>query len=140
MCKEPISNIIVASTNIAYFLLAFWLWRTHHPYAWILVLVGSVSTFFHLEPQSKFAFWSDIVVANVSILYLAYIYGAHSINPLYLRLSFLTFAVSVILFADSGDNRDSPKYIWMHGLWHILTALALYFLVKSADTLPKALQ
>ena len=140
MCKEPISNIIVALTNIAYFLLAFWLWRSHHPYAWILVLVGTISTLFHLEPQSKLAFWSDIIVANVSILYLAYIYGAHAINPFYLRLSFLTFAVSVILFADSGDDRDSVKYMWMHGLWHILTALALYFMVKSADTLPKAFQ
>ena len=133
MCKQPLPYIIVALTNIAYFLLALWLWRTHHPYGWILVAVGLMSTLFHLQPHSKLAFWGDIIVANVSILYLAYIYGTHAINSTYLQLSFFTFALAVFLFADSGDDRESSKYIWMHGTWHVLTALALYFIVKSTD-------
>ena len=106
-----------------------------YSYAWVVALVGFVSTIFHLLPNDKAAYYTDVVTANGSILLFLIVYGLHRKNHSrkYLALSFATFVLAFTFYADSGCDRQSSQYVWMHSVWHALTAAALYFLVKSTD-------
>lgn len=132
-------NILVALSNVSYFLVAMWLYTTHHAYANVLVAVGAVSTVFHLMPNHAWAYWSDIITANVSIAWFLYVYGLrtkHHDKQL-IALSIGCFIFGFVFFElccnQQTCHRDSAKYVWMHSVWHALTAVAVYFLVKSTD-------
>lgn len=132
MSKE---NALVAVSNISYFLVALWLFMNRYSYAWVIALVGTVSTVFHLLPNDKAAYYTDVVTANGSILWFLIVYGLNQKNHSrrYIAMSFATFVVAFLFYADSGCERQSSQYVWMHSVWHALTATALYFLVKSSD-------
>jgi hypothetical protein len=42
-----------------------------------------------------------------------------------------TFIVSLFFFFDSGSDRQASRYVVMHSLWHVLTAISCYLYVKS---------
>lgn len=135
---HSISHTIVLLSNIFYIFLAIWLFQNHlHIPAACILLIACVSILFHIFPDSKSAELIDIIVANTVILFLlVYFLPKYKENhALFLMLAFLAFSVGVILFYSSGDDHESTKYIVMHSLWHLLTALSLYFLAKtSIDT------
>ena len=134
---ENLAYALVALSNIAYFIVAAWLWNVKHDrYAIVLALVGLTSVIFHLFPHNHTAYYTDIVVACVSIAWLTVVYLRKGIHePKYLGLSLLLFAIATYFFFDTGTDEDTDRttfrYIYSHSLWHVLTALALYFLVYS---------
>ena len=137
--RETLQNILVALSNLSYFLVALWLYVTHHKYAEFLVAVGVVSTVFHLIPNDSWAYWSDIITANATIAWFLIVYGLrikHHDRQL-LALSAACFIFGFVFFEmcckNESCDRQTAKYVWMHSAWHALTALALYFLVKSTD-------
>lgn len=141
--QEPIQNVVVSLSNLSYFLVALWLYKTHHPYAWMLVIVGIVSSVFHVMPEKEVAYWTDIVVANATILWFLAIYGFghHHTNYQMVTASVGIFLLGIVLFTYSCQandcDRETTKYMVLHSLWHVLTAAALFLLVKSTD--PKKL-
>ena len=136
---ETAQNVLVAASNVSYFLVALWLHHTGHKYGWMLVVVGLVSMVFHLIPDERVAYWTDITVANATILWFLAVYGfaSHHTNYQLVFASLGVFLVGLVLFEtsckNSDCNRETNKYAVMHSLWHGLTALALFLLVKSTD-------
>ena len=126
------SKAIVAASNVAYFLIAYWMWKHGLHLWWVLVIVGIVSIIFHLDPSSKSAYYTDILVANLAILSFFIYYRKQMKNPMMVFFATLAFSISLILFFDSGDDRESTRYVVMHSLWHVFTALSVYFFVKSS--------
>jgi hypothetical protein len=98
---------------------------------WVLVIVGIVSTVFHLDPSSKSAYWTDVAIANISILvfYLHYHKSIHSSTLVFFGAA--SFIASLFFYFYSGDDRQAGRYVVMHSLWHVLTAISCYLLVKS---------
>ncbi len=129
------ADIIVALSNIPYFAVALWLQETNHPYAWLLMLVAIISTLFHLMPGDLWAYYADVSTANISFIWFLIVYGfnAKCHSRKYLALSIASFMIAYLLFSDSGCDRQSTTYVWMHSVWHFLTALALFLLVRSVD-------
>lgn len=126
------SHAIVAASNVAYFLIAHWMWKHGLHLWWVLLIVGIVSIIFHLDPSSKAAYVTDIVVANIAILAFFIYYRNQTKNNTMVFFATLSFAVSLILFFDSGSDRESTRYVLMHSFWHVFTALSVYFFVKSS--------
>jgi len=137
MCVGCNGNIIVAASNISYFMLSYWMWKHGLHLWWVLVIVGVVSTIFHLEPSSKSAYWTDILIANIAILTFLMYYrrSLHDKTTIFYATS--TFIVSLFFFFDSGDDRVAGRYVVMHSLWHVLTAISCYLYVKSTITLKR---
>lgn len=134
MCSGCKGNAVVAASNIAYFALAYWMWKNGLHLWWVLIIVGAVSIVFHLEPSSKKAYWTDIVIANLAILSF-FLYYRNSLHDKALILyGAAAFIVSIFLFFFSGDDREESRYVVMHSLWHVLTAIACYLFVKSTIT------
>jgi hypothetical protein len=135
---SSVAYALVAASNIVYFLIAAWLWSSMHDYyAIVLFLVGVTSIVFHLVPSNHVAYYTDIVVACASIAWLTVVYlhrGKYH-DPAFIALSLLLFFVATYFFFETGTHDDidrtTVKYVYTHSLWHILSAAALYFLVKS---------
>jgi hypothetical protein len=125
------AHIIVALSNLAYVLLAYWLAKKHFSYfSWILLVVAAVSTYFHLQPSSYWAFYFDIAVATVSSLIIS-----SKLLPYVTPSPLFVFTVAVVvtstlLWLESGEDRETNKYVWMHSAWHVLTALGMFLLVQ----------
>lgn len=122
---------VVALSNLAYVLLAYWLARKHFSeFAWILLVVAAVSTYFHLEPDNYWAFYFDCAVATLSTLLIT-----SKLLPYVLPSPLFVFTVallvtSTLLWLESGTERESNKYIFMHSAWHVLSALGMFLLVQ----------
>jgi hypothetical protein len=133
MCQEPIQYTLVALSNLAYFVLAIWLFV--HKFYWAsaaLILVGTASTFFHLDPSSRLAYITDTIIANIVIFLIVIHFLPHTKRGRgFVFFSFISFVLGVFLLFESGDDRVSKKYVIMHSAWHVTTALATYFLVKA---------
>ena len=125
------AHIIVALSNLAYVLLAYWLAKKHFSYfAWILLVVAAVSTYFHLQPSSYWAFYFDIAVATVSSLIISSrLLPYVTPSPLFV-FTVAVIVTSTLLWLESGEERETNKYVWMHSAWHILTALGMFLLVQ----------
>ena len=125
------AHIIVALSNLAYVYLAYWLAKKHFSYfSWILLVVAAVSTYFHLQPSSYWAYYFDIAVATVSSLIIS-----SKLLPYVTPSPLFVFTVAVVvtstlLWLESGEDRETNKYVWMHSAWHILTALGMFLLVQ----------
>lgn len=127
-----LSHILVALTNLAYFAMALWLRKTPNKIdEYLLLLVGIVSTIFHLVPNQKLSFWSDILVSNLAIIYLWFVYFPKAKKNWFYVSYILTSTIAFALFLTSGDDRESAQYAWIHGSWHLLSAFSLYCLIKS---------
>jgi len=110
------------------------MWKHGLQLWWVLVIVGIVSTVFHLDPSSKNAYWTDITIANLAILtfFMYYRKSLHEKDTIMYATA--TFIVSLFFFFDSGNNRQEGRYVVMHSLWHVLTAISCYLYVKSTIT------
>jgi uncharacterized membrane protein HdeD (DUF308 family) len=98
---------------------------------WVLIVVGIVSIVFHLEPSSKRAYWLDVVIANLAIITFLLYYRNAAHNKTLLVYAAALGALSIILWFAGGDDRDEGRYIVLHSLWHVLSAISCYFFVKS---------
>jgi hypothetical protein len=125
------AHIIVALSNLAYVMLAYWLAKKHFSYfSWILLVVAAVSTYFHLQPSSYWAFYFDIAVATISSLIIS-----SKLLPYVTPSPLFVFTVAVVvtstlLWLESGEDRETNKYVWMHSAWHVLTALGMFLLIQ----------
>jgi hypothetical protein len=129
-----ISHVIVALTNLAYVALAIWLARKEFiVYAWILALVASVSTVYHLYPNSESLLYFDVAVALLSgiiciLNFLPYV------KPTFLFVFTVGLVTTgTLLWWESGEDRECSKYIWYHSTWHVITALALFLVIQCTD-------
>ena len=125
------AHIIVALSNLAYVLLAYWLAKKHFSeFAWILLVVAAVSTYFHLQPASSWALYFDIAVATgSSLLISSKLLPYVTPSPLFV-FTVALIVTSTLFWLESGEDRETNKYVWMHSAWHVLTALAMFLLVQ----------
>jgi hypothetical protein len=125
------AHVVVAISNLAYVLLAYWLARKHFSeFAWILLVVALVSTYFHLQPTNNWAFYFDIAVATLSTLLItSKLLPYVTPSPLFV-FTVAILVTSTLLWLESGTDRETNKYVWMHSAWHILTALGMFLLVQ----------
>ena len=125
------SHVVVAISNLAYVLLAYWLARKHFSeFAWILLVVALVSTYFHLQPTNNWAFYFDVAVATLSTLLItSKLLPYVTPSPLFV-FTVAILVTSTLLWLESGTDRETNKYVWMHSAWHILTALGMFLLVQ----------
>ena len=134
MCNGCKSNWIVAASNISYFVLAYWMLKNKLDLWWVLVIVGIVSIVFHLEPDSQRAYWTDVAIANLSIIVFFFHYRKSIHSNVFIFFSAASFIVSLYFWFFSGEDRQSRRYVVMHSLWHVLSAISCYLLVKSTIT------
>ena len=134
MCNGCNSNWIVAASSAVYFVLAFWMFKNKLALWWVLLIVGIVSTIFHLEPDSMHAYWTDVAIAGLSILviFIQYHKSIHSNTLVFFAAA--SFIISLFFFFFSGDDRAAGRYVVMHSIWHLLSAISCYLLVKSTIT------
>ena len=125
------AHVVVAISNLAYVLLAYWLARKHFSeFAWILLVVALVSTYFHLQPTNNWAFYFDVAVATLSTLLItSKLLPYVTPSPLFV-FTVAILVTSTLLWLESGTDRETNKYVWMHSAWHILTALGMFLLVQ----------
>jgi hypothetical protein len=125
------AHVIVALSNLAYVLLAYWMAKKHFSeFAWILLVVAAVSTYFHLDPSSNWAYYFDVAVATCSsLLITSKLLPYVTPSPLFV-FTVALIVTSTLLWLESGVERETEKYVWMHSLWHVLTALGMFFLVQ----------
>ena len=134
MAPFSVSNIVVAGSNLAYVALAYWLVKRKFTlYAWILLFVAAVSSYFHLFPDSDSLLYFDIATAVLSSLvcffhFLPYVKP----SPIFV-FTIALITTATLLWLQSGEDRECSKYIWFHSAWHVMTALSLYLLIKSTD-------
>ena len=125
------AHVLVALSNIAYVILAYWLARRHfREFAWVILVVAGVSTYFHLNPNQEWSLYLDIVIASLSSSLIF-----HKMLPYVIPSPLFVFTVglistSAILWWESGSDREAPKYVWMHSAWHILTAVGFFLLIQ----------
>lgn len=125
------AHILVALSNIAYVILAYWLARRHFKnFAWVVMIVAAVSTYFHLNPSNDWSLYLDCIIASLSSTLIF-----HKMLPYVTPSPLFVFTVglivtSAILWWESGTDRESSKYVWMHSAWHILTALGMFLLIQ----------
>jgi hypothetical protein len=125
------AHVLVALSNIAYVILAYWLARRHfREFAWVVLVVAGVSTYFHLNPNQDWSFYLDCIIASLSSSLVF-----HKMLPYVIPSPLFVFTVglivtSAILWWESGNDREAPKYVWMHSAWHILTALGFFLLIQ----------
>ena len=123
--------IIVASTNLIYLGIAFWLWKTKRKNANLFLAVAIVSTYFHLDPSSRVAYSADVITASITLLWSLLNYLDRNNNVLLLTGSAASSILAWLLFLKSGSDRDSWYYVMSHGMWHILTGIAFVLLALS---------
>jgi hypothetical protein len=125
------AHALVALSNLAYVLLAYWLAKKHfREIAWIVMVVALVSTYFHLNPNKDWTLYLDVITAVLSALLVFY-----RVLPYVVPSPLFAFTVGLVitsslLWWEAGSDRECSKYVWMHSAWHILTALALFLLIQ----------
>jgi hypothetical protein len=125
------AHVVVAISNLAYVILAYWLAKKHfQEFAWIIMVVAAVSTYFHLNPNNNWSYYLDIVIATLSSFLIF-----HRVLPYVVPSPLFAFTVGIVvtsslLWWESGTDRECTKYVWMHSAWHILTALGMYLLIQ----------
>jgi len=129
-----IDHVIVALSNLAYVALAFWLAKKEFIfYAYLLFAVAAVSTYFHLNPNSENLLYYDIATAVLTTI-ICFFHFLPYVKPSPLFVFTVALAVTATTFWwESGEDRESTKYVWYHSLWHVLTALILYLIIKCTD-------
>ena len=133
--KIPLYNMItMQASNIAYFLLALYMASKHLPGSELVFFVFIVSLVHHSSAYNTAWFWFDIVVACSVTILLACMYVplADFTNPLFLTGLSISF-VAFFLFVTSGTKYESKKFEYYHSLWHVLTALSFFLILKSLN-------
>ena len=134
MAGFNVSNIIVALSNLAYVVLAYWLAKKEFiAFAWILAFVASVSTVFHLFPNSDTLLYFDIATAVLSSI-ICFMHFLPFVKPTPLFIFTIALVVTgTLLWWESGEDRNCSKYIWYHSLWHVITAFSLFLIIQCTD-------
>lgn len=134
MRSFSIDHVIVALSNVSYVALAFWLSRKEFIfYAYLLFAVAIVSTYFHLNPNSENLLFFDIATSALTTI-ICFFHFLPYVKPSPLFVFTVALAVTATTFWwESGEDRESAKYVWGHSTWHVLTALTLYLIIKCTD-------
>jgi len=129
-----IDHVIVALSNLAYVVLAFWLARKEFMlYAYLLFAVAVVSTYFHLNPNSENLLFFDITTSVLTII-ICFLHFLPYVKPSPLFVFTVSLAVTAMTFwSQAGEDREHSKYVWYHSLWHVLTALTLFLIIQCTD-------
>lgn len=137
----PSSFLFVAVTNVVYFVVAYIMLRGGNRDGWGILLVGVISTIFHVYPSAA----AQVMDTAVSALFIAYFVAKYSRRVQNMHM----FALSVSLFAlGTGflyshgvrsvtlEYRQSANYVLGHGAWHILSAASAWLLLRSTQLPP----
>ena len=129
-----ISQITVALSNLAYVALAYWLAKKEFIiFAWLLTFVALVSTYFHLNPNSESLLYFDVSTAVLSSI-ICFLHFLPYVKPSFLFVFTVGLVVTgTLLWWESGEERESSKYVWYHSLWHVITALSLFLIIQCTD-------
>ena len=93
--------------------------------AWIIILVGFVSTVFHSnqvthghdDHRTEYFHFMDIATAIAAFIFAVFIRGIDNIPP----LTYVLLGLSVPFYFYNG------KYYWLtHSIWHLISALVLF--------------
>jgi hypothetical protein len=119
-------------SNLSYFLLALYMASRHDTGASLVFFVFAVSTIHHFFAYDRNWLLFDIFVATSVTILLSIVYVplGNLSNPLFLS-GIGIFVIALVLFYTSGSNYNSTKFEVYHGLWHVLTALSFFLILKS---------
>jgi len=119
-------------TNLSYFFLALYMASKHLAGAQLVFFVFVVSTLHHFFAYNRNWLWFDIFVATSVTIFLAVLYVplGNFFSPLFLS-GVGIFVIALFLFYTSGTNYNSTKFEVYHGMWHVLTALSFFLILKS---------
>lgn len=120
-------------TNLAYLFLALYMANRRDTGAALMFYVFAVSTIHHYYAYNRAWFWFDIFVATSVSILLACIYVplGKTTSPTFLS-ALIIGALAIALFLNSGSDYTSTRFEMYHGLWHVLTAISFFLILKSA--------
>lgn len=132
----PNEFIYVALSNIVYFVIAGWLLYKKNIDGVLLILVGIVSTVYHLYPSLNSEIVDYVTSLLITAIFLSKYYGKITHRRLF-AISVISFIVGALLLFNEGiesltdDRRKDFWYICGHSLWHVLSAFSVLLLVLS---------
>lgn len=124
--------MIMEISNLAYFFLALFMASKNYTGATLVFFVFAVSTIHHYFAYNRSWLMFDMFVATAVSILLIFLYV-----PLanYTSTTFLCALIIALIafwfYNNSGIEYGSTKYEIYHGLWHVMSAAAMYLILIS---------
>lgn len=129
---SPSKMMTMQLSNLSYLLLALYMASRHYKGAALVFFVFAVSTIHHYFAYNKAWLYFDIFVAIAVSILLAFLYVPleNIASPTFIS-AIIIGGIALSLFFTSGAEYGSTKFELYHGLWHVLSAIAFYLILKS---------
>jgi len=129
---SPSKMMIMELSNLSYLILALYMASRHYKGAALVFFVFAVSTIHHYFAYNKAWLYFDIFVATAVSILLAFLYVPleNTASPTFIS-AIIIGGIALSLFFTSGTEYGSTKFELYHGLWHVLTAISFFLILKS---------